>query len=82
MASLQFSVARSYRTPTLNELYRGFRVGNVVTLPNPLLEPERLTSVEGGVLVGHGRASARVTVFHNVLDDAISNITLSARPRR
>jgi outer membrane receptor protein involved in Fe transport len=80
MASLQFSVARSYRTPTLNELYRGFRVGNANTLPNPLLEPERLTSVEGGVLVGHGRASARVTVFHNVLDDAISNITLSSTP--
>ena len=80
IASLQFSVARSYRTPTLNELYRGFRVGNVVTNANPLLEPERLTSVEGGVLVGHGRASARVTVFKNVLDEAISNITISTTP--
>jgi outer membrane receptor protein involved in Fe transport len=80
LASLQFSVARSYRTPTLNELYRGFRVGNVVTNANPLLEPERLTSVEGGVLIGHGRASARVTAFHNVLDDAISNITISTTP--
>ena len=28
----------------------------------------------------HGRASARVTAFHNVLDDAISNITLSTTP--
>jgi outer membrane receptor protein involved in Fe transport len=80
LASLQFSVARSYRTPTLNELYRGFRVGNIVTNANPLLEPERLTSVEGGVLVGHGRASVRVTAFHNVLDEAISNITLSTTP--
>jgi outer membrane receptor protein involved in Fe transport len=80
MASLQFSVARSYRTPTLNELYRGFRAGNANTIPNPLLEPERLTSVEGGILVGHGRASARVTAFHNVLDDAISNITLTTTP--
>ena len=73
-------MARSYRTPTLNELYRGFRVGNIVTNANPLLEPERLTSVEGGVLVGHGRASVRVTAFHNVLDEAISNITLSSTP--
>jgi outer membrane receptor protein involved in Fe transport len=80
LASLQFSVARSYRTPTLNELYRGFRVGNILTNPNPLLEPERLTSVEGGVLVGHGRASARITAFHNVLDDAISNVTLTTTP--
>ena len=80
LASLQVSVARSYRTPTLNELYRGFRVGNIVTNANPRLEPERLTSVEGGVLVGHGRASVRVTAFHNVLDEAISNITLSSTP--
>ena len=80
LASLQVSVARSYRTPTLNELYRGFRVGNTVTNANPLLEPERLTSVEGGVLVGHSRASVRVTGFHNILDEAISNITISTTP--
>ena len=79
-ASLQFSVSRAYRTPTLNELYRGFRVGNVLTNANPLLEPEKLTSIEGGVLVGHGRASARVTAFHNVLNNAISNVTLTVTP--
>jgi len=79
-ASLQVSVSRAYRTPTLNELYRGFRVGNVVTNANPLLEPERLTSLEGGVLVGSGRASARITAFHNVLHEAISNVTLSTTP--
>jgi outer membrane cobalamin receptor len=80
MASLQVSVSRAYRTPTLNELYRSFRVGNVVTNANPTLEPERLTSVEGGVLVGTGRASARITAFRNVLDEAISNVTLSVTP--
>ena len=80
LASFQFSVGRSYRTPTLNELYRGFRAGNVVTNPNPLLAPERLTGFEGGVLMGHGRASVRVTGFHNVLENAISNITISATP--
>jgi outer membrane receptor protein involved in Fe transport len=79
-ASLQFSVSRAYRTPTLNELYRGFRVGNVVTNPNPLLQPERLTSVEGGLLIGTAKASARVTAFHNILNEAISNVTLSTTP--
>jgi outer membrane receptor protein involved in Fe transport len=78
--SLQVSASRAYRTPTLNELYRGFRVGNVVTNANPLLEPERLTSVEAGVLVGTARASVRVTAFHNVLNEAISNVTLSTTP--
>jgi outer membrane receptor protein involved in Fe transport len=78
--SLQFSASRAYRTPTLNELYRGFRAGNTQTNPNPLLEPERLTSIEGGVLVGTRRASVRATVFHNTLDEAISNVTLSTTP--
>jgi outer membrane receptor protein involved in Fe transport len=80
MASLQFSVSRGHRTPTLNELYRGFRVGNVQTNANPFLEPERLTSIEGGALVARGRASARVVAFHNVLNRAISNVTLSSGP--
>ena len=46
----QASAYRSHRTPTLNELHRGFRVGNAVTNANPLLEPEQLTGVEAGVL--------------------------------
>jgi outer membrane receptor protein involved in Fe transport len=64
----------------LNELHRGFRVGNVVTNPNPLLEPETLTGVEGGVLGAWGGVSARVTGFYNTLDGAISNITLASTP--
>jgi outer membrane receptor protein involved in Fe transport len=79
-ASLQFSASRAYRTPTLNELYRPFRVGNILTNANASLEPERLTSIEGGVLFGAQRASVRVTAFHNTLDDAISNVTLTSTP--
>lgn len=79
-ATLQASAYRSYRTPTLNELHRGFRAGNVVTNPNPLLEPERLTGVEGGVLYRFDRLSTRATAFLNQLDGAIANITLSTTP--
>ncbi|MEW6319708.1 MAG: TonB-dependent receptor [Acidobacteriota bacterium] len=78
--SLMGAVYRAHRTPTLNELHRGFRVGNAVTNPNPLLEPETLTGVEGGVLVRAGRASARATAFYNTLDGAIANVTLSSTP--
>jgi outer membrane receptor protein involved in Fe transport len=80
LASVQFSVSRAYRTPTLNELYRGFRVGNIVTNANPLLEPETLTGVEGGVLTQFDRASVRATAFFNNLDGAIANVTLSQTP--
>lgn len=77
----QASAYRSHRTPTLNELHRGFRVGNAVTRPNPLLEPEQLTGVEAGVLVSTPRLSARATGFVNELDGAIANITLSSTPQ-
>jgi len=78
--ALQGSVYRSHRTPTLNELHRGFRAGNVLTNPNPLLKPERVTGVEGGALYTNSRVSARATAFWNSLDDAIANITLSVTP--
>ena len=78
--AIQGAVYHANRPPTLNELHRGFRVGNVVTNPNPLLDPETLTGVEGGVLVSWTKVSARMTAFFNDLDGAISNITLSSTP--
>jgi len=78
--SLRGSVYQGFRAPTLNELYRGFRAGNTDTRPNEALQPERLSGGEGGVLFARGRVSTRVTAFWNVLDDAITNITLSTTP--
>jgi outer membrane receptor protein involved in Fe transport len=45
------SAYRSFRPPTLNELYRNFRVGNVVTNANSNLIAERLSGGELGVSV-------------------------------
>jgi outer membrane receptor protein involved in Fe transport len=73
---LQAAAYRAHRTPTLNELYRGFRVGNILTNPNAQLEPETLTGVEGGVLLSAGALSLRVTGFANRLEGAIANFTL------
>jgi outer membrane receptor protein involved in Fe transport len=78
--AIQGSVYRAHRTPTLNELHRGFRVGNVQTNPNPLLDPETLTGFEGGVLFAGRAVSARVTGFVNYLDKAITNITIATTP--
>jgi outer membrane receptor protein involved in Fe transport len=71
---------RGYRTPTLNELHRGFRIGTVVTNPNPELDPEVLTGLEGGVLLSRNNVSARLTGFWNQLDDAITNVTVLVAP--
>jgi outer membrane receptor protein involved in Fe transport len=78
--SVRASVYRGFRAPTLNEFYRGFRVGSTQTNPNEALLPERLTGGEGGVLIAGRRISVRTTVFGGVLDDAITNITLSITP--
>ena len=78
---LQVSTYYANRTPSLNELHRRFAVGNQITNANPLLEPETLTGVEGGVLTQFDRASFRATAFFNNLDGAISTVTLSATPQ-
>ena len=78
----QFQASGYYanRTPSLNELHRRFAVGSSVTNANPLLDPETLTGVEGGVLTQFARASVRATAFFNDLDGAIANVTLSSTP--
>jgi outer membrane receptor protein involved in Fe transport len=78
--SLRGSAYWGFRAPTLNELYRGFRAGNTDTRPDEALAPERLRGGEAGILFARGRASARATGFWNVLDDTITNITLSMTP--
>jgi outer membrane receptor protein involved in Fe transport len=77
---VQASTYYANRTPSLNELHRRFAVGNQVTNANPLLEPETLTGVEGGVLTQFDRASIRATAFFNDLEGAIANVTLSQTP--
>jgi outer membrane receptor protein involved in Fe transport len=82
MFSLHGAGYRSSRTPTLNELYRGFRVGAIDTQANPALNPETLTGGEAGVLFTVQRVTARVTGFFNQLDDAITNVTIGTNLRQ
>lgn len=76
--TLRGAAYQAFRAPTLNELYRQFRVQNVVTLANSDLGPERLTGGEIGLDYALGEAwLAKVTGFWNELKDPISNVTLS-----
>ena len=70
-----------WRLPTLNELYRPFRVGTDATAANPGLSTERLRGIEAGIDY-QPLATARIglTVFANRLDDAIANVTLGQGP--
>jgi outer membrane receptor protein involved in Fe transport len=78
--SLTASGYGAFRAPTLNELYRSFRVGNVVTQADPTLRAERLRGAEAGALAMAGRLSARLTAFWMDVDDTIANVTLSQTP--
>ena len=76
---VQASVYQGFRAPTLNELYRVFRVRADVTAANEHLEPERLTGGELGVRHRFGIVDARLTGFWNEVKDQILNVTLTSR---
>lgn len=68
-----------YRAPTINELYRPFRVGSIITEANARLRPERAKGVELGVSRTVRRTTLRLAGFWSRVDDAIVNVTLSAQ---
>ncbi len=79
--SLRASAYRAFRAPTLNELYRGFRVGNTQTNANEKLVAERLTGGETGVnWTPANRVSARLTGYWTEIINPVSNFTLSVTP--
>jgi len=80
--SLSASAYRAFRAPTLNELYRNFRVGNVVTNANAGLRAERLTGGEAGIGLQkfRDRLFVRGDFFWSDIDDSIANVTLSTTP--
>jgi outer membrane receptor protein involved in Fe transport len=80
--SLSASAYRAFRAPTLNELYRNFRVGNVVTNANAALRAERLTGGDVGIGVQTfgERLFVRSNFFWSEINDSIANVTLSTTP--
>ncbi|WP_242125848.1 TonB-dependent receptor [Sphingobium sp. Sx8-8] len=75
--ALRGAAYTGFRLPTLNELYRPFRVGADATGPNAALRPERLKGYEAGADLALGPVHLGVTLFRNMLDNAIANVTVS-----
>lgn len=80
--SLMVSGYRSFRAPTLNELYRSFRVGSVLTQANVNLRAERLTGGEAGISAAafEKKLNIRGTFFWSEIVRPVANITLSVTP--
>ncbi len=80
--SLTGSIYRAFRAPTLNELYRSFRLGNVFTEANSSLTAEHLTGAEAGANVNawKGRLDLRGNFFWSDIVDPVSNVTLNTTP--
>ena len=80
--SLTASGYRAFRAPTLNELYRSFRVGNVITLANENLRAERLTGGEAGASFAQFDRRLNLTgiFFWSEITRPIANVTLAVTP--
>lgn len=79
--TLRAAAYLGWRLPTLNELYRPFRVGLDATAANAGLAPERLRGIEAGI-DWRPAPGARIglTAFSNRLKGAIANVTLGRGP--
>lgn len=77
--SLTAGFSRSFRQATLNELYRSFRLGNILTLAKADLGAERGTTGEAGLRF-HGlddRLYLRGNAYCTKVEGPVSNVTLA-----
>lgn len=77
---LHVAAQRAFRQPTLNELYRPFRVGSTVTLANPDLATEHADSGEIGATWKTRRLRVTLVGFAARLENPVTNVTLVEGP--
>ncbi len=78
--SIGGAVYSGFRVPTLNELYRPFRVGNDITEANESLVNEKLLGAETSIEWTSRAATLSATLFRNDLYDPILNTTITTTP--
>lgn len=76
------SYSKSFRAPSLNEFYRAFRVGNVLTLANENLRAERADTYEAGLnFSGLSRKlNLRGNFFVTEVSRPVVSVTLTTTP--
>ncbi|MEM9157990.1 MAG: TonB-dependent receptor plug domain-containing protein [Verrucomicrobiota bacterium] len=72
------SIFSGFRSPTLNEFYRPFRVVNDITESNPLLSNERHSGIEASFTIDDQNGlTVTGSVFHYRIQDMVANVLLS-----
>ena len=78
--SVQASIGRAVRFPTVSELFQGSIATNAVVNNDPHLKPERSTTTELSLLRAFDRGDLRATLFHERTRDALysqTNVTVT-----
>jgi outer membrane receptor protein involved in Fe transport len=71
-------ISSGFRAPTLNELYRQFRVGTILTLANDQLGRERLLGGELGINVAlKDGLTFRSSWYDNRVENPVANVTVT-----
>ena len=77
------SASGGFRAPTLNELYRQFRVGARLVLANNQLGPENLIGGEAGVnVIATENVTVRGTWYINGIENPVSNVTIATNTQQ
>jgi outer membrane receptor protein involved in Fe transport len=76
--ALRASTGSGLRAPFLNELVRGFFIGNVQYQPNPSLVPERSHTNSAGLDILGARSHLSFDAFDTAVNDAIMFRTIDA----
>ena len=78
--TVRVSWLSGFRTPTINELFRSFRVGSTLTNANAKLKSEESQGPEAAFTMTRARWTARALLYATRLDNAIYNRTVSSSP--
>jgi len=78
--TVRVSYLSGFRTPTINELFRSFRVGSTLTNANPQLKSELSKGPEAAYTITRTRWTARGLFYATWLDNAIYNRTVTSTP--
>jgi outer membrane receptor protein involved in Fe transport len=81
---ISFNIARSFRSPSLEERFQYIDLGNLLRIGNPNLKPEKGLFVDLGLRIWKEKFSFQGSTFMNKLNDLVTEINgiFESRPAK